>query len=346
MILYLHIPFCTSKCGYCAFNSSSEYFDLQEDYVKAICEDIAHELEGKDYALKNIYIGGGTPNTLSEKSYEKIFETIARVAKVESGAEITLECNPNLVQKSWCEALKDLGANRLSIGVQSFFDKKLEFLQREHKGKDIAKTLELIQSVGISNLSIDLIYGTPQDSLQSLKQEIALASSLPITHLSAYSLSIDKGSRFYTSPPILPLEDMGEVVRAELERNGFVQYEVSSYARSSKCTHNLSYWRGEEYIGCGAGAVGFVNKVRYTKLKHIPSYIKNPNSRSVENLREEDLFLEKLFLGLRCEIGVPLSLLNQNKVAYLLEEDKVFIQGENLVAKDFFLADEIALFLS
>lgn len=346
MILYIHIPFCTSKCGYCAFNSSNEFFHLQDSYLQALLYDLDYELKGKNITLQSIYVGGGTPNTMSAKSYEQIFERIAKNANFSKTCEITLECNPNLLNIQWCKDLKSLGANRLSIGVQSFFDKKLEFLQREHQGSEIIRALDHAQSAGFENLSIDLIYGTPLDSEKSLKEEIALASKLPINHLSAYSLSIDKGSRFYSSPPVLPLEDMGEIVGGELGSYGFAQYEVSNFARPYKCAHNLAYWRGEEYIGCGAGAVGFQNKIRYTKLKYIPSYIKNSHSRSAENLGEQDLFLERLFLGLRCEIGVPLSLLDQNKVTYLLEEDKACIQGENLKAKDFFLADEIALYLS
>lgn len=346
MILYLHIPFCTSKCGYCAFNSSNEFFHLQDSYLQALCEDITHKLEGQNYILESIYIGGGTPNTLSSRSYEKIFEGIARYANFSKNCEITLECNPNLIDKQWCNDLKKLGANRLSIGVQSFFDEKLEFLQREHQGKDVAYSLDLAYGAGFENLSIDLIYGTPMDTKESIKQEIALASLLPINHLSAYSLSIDKGSRFYSSPPALPLEDMGDFFCSELEKKGFVRYEVSNFAKNYRCKHNLSYWRAEEYIGCGAGAVGYQNGIRYTKTKHIPSYIKNPHLKSVEKLKDKDLFLEKLFLGLRCEIGVNLALLDKNKVAYLLEEGKAYIQGENLKAKDFFLADEIALYLS
>ena len=131
MILYLHIPFCTSKCGYCAFNSSSEFFHLQDSYLQAVLQDLKSELENKKYFLTSIYIGGGTPNTLSSKTYEKIFECITQNATLTQECEITLECNPNLLSKEWCKDLNSLGANRLSIGVQSFFDKKLEFLQRE-----------------------------------------------------------------------------------------------------------------------------------------------------------------------------------------------------------------------
>lgn len=316
------------------------------DYLHALLSDITQELQGKNYTLQSIYIGGGTPNTLSSRDYKKIFECITKYADLSKECEITLECNPNLLTFEWCEDLRNMGANRLSIGVQSFFDEKLDFLQRDHQGRDISKAVQNAYSAGFENLSIDLIYGTPMDTLKSLKKEIALASSLPLTHLSAYSLSIDKGSRFYTSPPTLPLEDMGEIVRLELEGRGFRQYEVSNFCKPHKSLHNLSYWKGEEYIGCGAGAVGYQEGVRYTKLKHIPSYIKTPTQRSNEILSQEDRFLEGLFLGLRCEVGVPLSLLDKAKVAYLLEEDKAYIQGEDLKAKDFFLADEIALFLS
>ncbi|RDU68946.1 coproporphyrinogen III oxidase family protein [Helicobacter cholecystus] len=346
MILYLHIPFCTSKCGYCAFNSSNHFFHLQESYLKALCEDIVKELEGKNYTLESIYIGGGTPNTLSSQDYEQIFKKIAQHANFSKTCEITLECNPNLLHQQWCRDLKSMGASRLSIGVQSFFDQKLEFLQREHQGKDIVHSLDLAHSAGFENLSIDLIYGTPLDTKETLQEEIALASLLPINHLSAYSLSIDKGSRFYTSPPSLPLEDMGDLICVELEKKGFIQYEVSNFARNYRCLHNLAYWRASEYIGCGAGAVGFINGVRYTKTRHIPSYIKDPFHKIQEVLSQKEQFLEKLFLGLRSEIGVEVELLQSQKVFNLLSEDKALIENGFLKVKDFFLADEIAIYLS
>lgn len=346
MILYLHIPFCTSKCGYCAFNSSSDFFHLQDAYIEALVQDLKYELNGKNYTLNSIFIGGGTPNTLESRHYAKIFENILQYAHVLDQCEITLECNPNLLNKQWCRDLLALGATRLSVGIQSFFDQKLRFLQREHQSKEIAQSLQDAYDCGFTNLSIDLIYGTPMDTPYSLIKEVESASVLPINHLSAYSLSIDKGSRFYTSPPILPIEDMGDILREELGKHGFLQYEVSNFSRPYRCLHNLSYWKGEEYIGCGAGAVGYVENTRYTKLKHIPSYIKNPYAKSLETLTSQEKFLEQLFLGLRCDEGVRLDLLSQAKVSLLLEEKKAYIQNGRLKAVDFFLADEIALFLS
>lgn len=344
MILYIHIPFCTSKCGYCAFNSSADFFHLQDDYVKALILDLKNQLHFQE--LSSIYFGGGTPNVLHQKHYEKIFDVIDAHAKVSKDCEITLECNPNLVSQSWCEALFALGANRISLGVQSFFENKLDFLQREHTGYDIARAISLIRQSGISNISIDLIYNTPLDSQALLKQEIKQAQALEIAHLSAYALSLDKGSHFFKNPPKLDKRDYSFLVRDLLGEAGFKQYEVSNYFAYQKSRHNLAYWRGEDYIGCGAGAVGCLKGVRMKGSDAIPLYIQDPLKKKEEFLTPDERKFERLFLGLRCEIGIPVQEVDQKKALILLEEGKCKKIENHLIANDFFLADEIALWLS
>ncbi len=191
MILYIHIPFCESKCGYCAFNSYENKSELKEAYIQALCLDLKHALKQTHEKMESIFIGGGTPNTLSVKSFEKIFESIHQNARLSVDCEITTEANPELISKAWCQGLKDLGINRLSLGVQSFREDKLLFLERQHS-KNIAPVVEVVLKSGIENISIDLIYNTPLDSEKSLKEELKLAKELPINHLSAYALSIEK----------------------------------------------------------------------------------------------------------------------------------------------------------
>ncbi|WP_104708654.1 radical SAM family heme chaperone HemW [Helicobacter felis] len=341
--LYIHIPFCKSKCGYCAFNSFSSLEDLQNVYVNALCKDIKTSLQGE--RIVSIFIGGGTPNILKIKHYDQIFNVIARHASVPSNTEITLEANPDLVSLEWCLALKNLGMTRLSIGVQSFFESKLCFLQRDHMPKNVYKALEYAQRSAIEHISIDLIYNTPLDTAQSLEKEVALASGLPIDHLSAYSLTLEDNTRLAKiAPKNLPELDM--VMRASLEAQGFKHYEVSNYARNYRVKHNLHYWNSLEYIGCGAGAVGRVGQTRYHKLKDVQSYIADPLHRRTENLTDQDLYFEAIFLGLRCDLGVPIHLLKPKKVKTLLDERICEQKGDRLIARDFFLADEIALWLN
>lgn len=344
MILYIHIPFCTSKCGYCAFNSSADFFHLQADYVKALILDLENQLHFQE--LSSIYFGGGTPNALHQKYYEKIFDVIDARAKISRDCEITLECNPNLVSKDWCQTLFALGANRISLGVQSFFENKLNFLQREHTNYDIARAIDLIRQSGITNISIDLIYNTPFDNECSLKQEVKQIQALELSHLSAYALSLDKGSHFFKNPPKLDTEDYSFILRDLLSGIGFKQYEVSNYFAYQKSNHNLAYWRGEDYIGCGAGAVGYLKGVRMKGSDAIPLYIQNPLKKNKEFLTPDEMKFEKLFLGLRCEIGIPMQEVSEKKASILLDEGKCKKVGNQLVASDFFLADEIALWLS
>ncbi len=346
MILYIHIPFCDSKCGYCTFFSYTDKSHLKQAYIDALILDLDSTLQTHLHTaktLESIYIGGGTPNTLDSSVYIRIFETIFRHSALPQ--EITIEANPNLLTRQWCDALVDLGANRISIGVQSFRDDKLAFLERNHTYKDIALALQCAKN--FQHISIDLIYDTPLDSIQSLKQEIAQAAALPINHISAYSLTLEKGSSLYKQyHNKLDSSHYGDIIKQELASYGFNQYEVSNYERGHKSLHNLAYWQAKQYLGCGAAAVGRIGDIRYYGANNIERYITNPLQKTQESLTKENLEFEKLFLGLRSEVGVTLQNLDSSKVQILLEEKKCSIQNGMLKALDFFLADEIALWLS
>lgn len=343
MILYIHIPFCTSRCGYCTFNSFEDKKHLQDDFLNALIKDLSHHKTSNE--IQSIFFGGGTPNTLSEKMYEKIFKCIFENFTISQDCEITLECNPNLIESTWCKTLKNLGATRLSFGVQSFFEDKLNFLQREHSQKDIYRALDIAVNANFNNLSIDLIYDTPLDTKQRILKEIELASNLPINHLSAYSLTIEKESKLQKQGIQEISQSFCEDIKNALCEKNFFQYEVSNYARNYEVKHNLAYWAYEDYIGCGCGAVGKINHQRFYTHQKLESYLSDPTFRKVENLTQEDILLEKIFLGLRSKIGVLINLLDSKKIDLLVKNNKCFIKDNRLFARDYFLADEIALWL-
>lgn len=348
MILYIHIPFCAKRCGYCSFSTIINKQSSYSDYKKALILDLKNEL--KDIKkLDSVYIGGGTPNILDSSFYKEIFEIFMPLNPM----EVSIESNVNLLDSSWCDDLASMGANRLSIGIQSFNEKKLEFLEREHSLKDIKNAFKKIKA--FKNINIDLMFNTPLDSSQLIKEEIESSKNLGINHISAYELNIEPESKFYARgvkdcniESSLSSEEAINLARENLKKVGFFQYEVSNYALDSSyiCKHNLAYWRGEEYIGAGLSAVGRIKNIRYTKQKTLKKYLLNPLDSSLEVLSKENLNLENLFLGLRSMLGVSTSNLDSRKVDLLIKENKAFVKNNKLYANDFFLADEIAIFLS
>lgn len=342
MLLYIHIPFCDSKCGYCGFNSLVNKLELKSDYLKALKFDLESCLV--DFSpFESVYIGGGTPNTLSSDDYNELFEILH--AHITDDCEITIELNPNATQS--LQEFKSLGINRFSIGIQSFNDEKLRLLERNHDTKIAKHFIENALKCDV-NVSIDLIYDTLLDSPQSLKKELEEANSLCVGHISCYALSIDKYSRFYATNnhPILESSLCYEV-KELLESYHFTQYEVSNFAKTHKSKHNLGYWQYKEYLGIGLGAVSRIQNKRLYRQNNLASYIKNPLISKVEYLTPNDIKLEKLLLGLRSEVGVEIDeILSKDKLPYLLKSNQCKQIGDRIYAQNYFLADEIALWLS
>lgn len=349
MILYIHIPFCTSRCGYCAFNTFSGQENLILPYVNALLLDLKNSAQilknHKNPEIFSIFFGGGTPNTLDFTHFSRIFDCIFKNFQVAKNCEITSEANPNLLTKIWCENLHAMGLNRVSIGIQSFFSDKLSYLQREHTYENIFDAIKIAERAGILNLSVDLMYNTPLDTLSRIKSEVAQLKNLPINHVSAYSLELERPHLQNSTT------DFSDDFRAELADLGFAQYEVSNFSRGYKCEHNLAYWRGENYLGCGAGAIGKMpsnsGSTRLYTHKNLKNYIKNPIHRISEILDKNALKTEEIFLGLRCEIGVKTKNLDAKKVEILTDpkDPRCFVKNDRIFANDFFLADEIAVFL-
>jgi len=349
MLTYLHIPYCDSKCHYCSFNSYVDKFDTRQNYMQALLQQLSFELERFQVAEKEIetlFIGGGTPSTIAPELYAPIFDLLSPY--LAEDAEITTEANPNSATQAWLEGMYRLGVNRVSFGVQSFHAEKLKALNRAHTPAQAKEALLTAKETGFSHLSLDLIYNYAGDTKTLLKKDIETAFSLPIDHLSAYELTIEQGTAFSLTPEVRQEnETLAFFVAEEIRKHGFPQYEISNFGRYES-RHNKGYWALKNYIGAGAGAVGFLKHTRYYPQTDIDAYILNPLKATEEHLDSRALLTESIFLGLRSTIGIEKSILNaqmKEKAELLLREDKLVENETHIYNKNFFIADALALYL-
>lgn len=350
MLLYIHIPFCDSKCHYCSFNSYADKFHLRESYMYSLHVQLINELErfgAKERSIESVFIGGGTPSCIKPELYEKVFGAFLPYLKED--AEITSEANPNSANLKWLEGMRRIGVNRISFGVQSFDDKKLKTLSRAHDSKQAVEAVLNAQKAGFKNISLDLIYGVLADTKELLGNDLQTAFSLPINHLSAYALSIEEGTPFATKPYMSKEKlKLTKRIFKDIKDFGFEQYEISNFG-TYKSTHNMGYWQYKDYMGVGSGAVGKLGNGRYYPQNDIQSYIEDPLIVREERLSNEDIKIEKIFLGLRSCVGVDGSILDTEELkrAQLLKEEGKLILKEGVFYNmDYLLADEIALFIS
>lgn len=353
MLLYIHIPFCDSKCFYCAFNSYTDRFHLKQQYMQALKKQLKHELqnyvEKNNKEIETVFIGGGTPSTIKFHEYEEVFELIKPYLKKD--AEITTEANPNSASFDWQKGMFDLGVNRISFGVQSFHQDKLKFLGRSHNSKSAIKAIQNANCIGFNGINCDIIYGVQGDTLSSMKEDFDTAFSLPITHLSAYSLTIEEGTKFFDRSSVkIDDEELSKEIFDYIHSKGFTQYEISNFARAKEfeSKHNYGYWEHKEYLGIGAGAVGYYENNRRYPTKSIEEYIENPLNIELEELNLDDIKTEKTLLGFRCSNGVDLSIFNEKeleKIKDLIEYEKIEKIGNRIYNKEFLLSDELALYI-
>ncbi len=349
MLVYIHIPYCDSKCHYCSFNTYVDKFDTREDYMQALHAQLSFELErfaAKEKSIKTLFIGGGTPSTVSPELYKPIFKLI--FPYLEDDAEITTEANPNSATKEWLEGMKNLGVNRISFGVQSFNEDKLKALNRAHNPQQAKDAIRYAKDIGIKHLSLDLIYNYKNDSKALLLHDIETAFALPIDHISAYELTIEDGTKFSATPEVRQEdENLAFYVTEQIEKRGFKAYEISNFG-SHQSRHNKGYWEIENYIGAGAGAVGFLEDRRFYPLTDIEAYIKNPLKATEEKLTKDELQTEKIFLGLRSTVGIEKNILSstmQQKATLLHKEGKLRSGSTRYYNDNFFLSDELALYI-
>jgi oxygen-independent coproporphyrinogen III oxidase len=325
--IYLHIPFCQHRCSYCDFNTYSGFENLIPGYVQALCLEIelAGLSAGKRLPVHTIFFGGGTPSLLSISQLETILETCRTVFELEDQSEITLEANPGTLNRIYLKDLLNLGINRISLGMQSSNYEELCLLERQHNFKETSQSVEWIRKAGFENLSLDLIYGLPLQTLESWQATLEKAIILHPDHFSLYGLTIEHGTPLqnWVGKGMVPEPDpdlaaeMYEVSGERLEKNGYLQYEISNWARSDHngsllaCRHNLQYWRGLPYLGFGAGAHGFAAGKRTANVLAPDAYIQRcskgyqqpfPNTPATVEMQVVDKkteIAEKMMMGLR-----------------------------------------------
>ncbi len=317
--------------------------------MKALYTQIEYELKhfkAVENSIETVFIGGGTPSTISPELYEPIFKLLS--SYLDENIEITSEANPNSATYKWLEGMKNLGVNRISFGVQSFDEKKLKVLNRAHTFQQAKNAILDAKKVGFKNISLDLIYATLGDTKELLQNDIDIAFSLPINHISAYALTIEENTLFEKKPQMSSEQlEITNWLFETIEKKGFKQYEISNFG-TYQSSHNIGYWLYKDYIGAGCGAVGKLDDKRFYPDSSVEKYIENPLERRVETLDNKDMKIEKIFLGLRSEIGVSSTILNQDEVKFadiLVEEKKLVKKDDIFYNIDYLLADEIVLFI-
>ena len=340
------MPFCESKCPYCAFGSSDDEFSKVSAYFKALCLDLNFQLKSQNVKeILSVFFGGGTPSAVNAKLYDEIFSILAPLCTPKT--EITFEANPNSANLAWLKYIKNLGANRISFGAQSFFEDKLKFLGRIHSREQIFKAVENARAAGFKSINLDLIYDTKFDTKKRLLAEVENLKSLAITHLSAYSLTLEENTPFAGKKSYKKDSDtLAKFMIEQIGLAGFKQYEISNFGEI--CKHNLGYWQGKNYLGVGAFSVGFVGGTRYYAKSSIDAYITRPTHREKEILSPSELAREHIFLGLRSVVGVEagrLSEVQKKKANLLVENKKLLFKEGKFYNPNFLLSDEIALFI-
>ena len=366
--IYLHIPFCTQKCHYCNFFSLASKKNTAA-FVSAICNEIVLQ---KDYlqneSISTIYFGGGTPSLLNNSDLKNIFENVFSTFKIEEDAEITLEANPDDLKIDKIRELSDSPINRLSIGIQSFFDDDLQFLNRSHSSNQASEAIFNAHKQGLSNISIDLIYGIPTLTDKKWKENIKIAIDSGVQHISAYSLTVEANTAFdlfikkgrIKAPEEEQAARQFEILMDTMNNQGFIHYEISNFCKEGFFSrHNSNYWKQQKYLGLGPSAHSFDLDSRQWNVANLQQYIQSINAGNIpfekEILTASQKYNEYIMTGLRTIWGVNLkevklkfgeeflSYLNKNSRKYIT--DKTMELKENaliLTEKGKFLADGIA----
>jgi putative oxygen-independent coproporphyrinogen III oxidase len=338
--LYIHIPFCKSKCGYCSFYSIKS-LNLIPNFIDALKKEIEF-YRNVFSSFDTIYIGGGTPSLLSMQQLESIFTAINKYYKIDPHSEITMEVNPGDVSLEYFQSLRTLGINRLNIGIQSFDNNILKFLGRRHDSQEAIAAINDARTAGFTNIGIDLIYGVHHQDIKLWKLTLQKALSFTPEHISCYQLSLDGKTPLYKKYAAEGIKLPKEKEQLKfflttdeiLENAGYIHYEVSNFARREnlKSKHNMKYWQHVPYLGLGPVAHSFLGNKRWWNKPFVNKYLKEitQGKMPVENTEEltaEQLQLEALFLGLRTKAGIDLKLYKIRYGADLLEDKKTIIDA-------------------
>lgn len=314
--IYIHIPFCKSRCIYCGFYSTTS-LDMRDKYVAALCSELSSRTTYLEDDICTIYFGGGTPSQLTVTQLSTIIDTIRRHYTIDADAEITLECNPDDITPQYVRDILSLGVNRISMGVQTFSDQRLEFIHRRHTAERAVEAVRICKSEGISNISIDLMYGFPDETLEEWIADIDTAVSLGVQHISAYSLMYEEDTPLYSLLQRGDIQEIDEELSlamykaliSRLSQAGYTHYEISNFCLPGyHSRHNSSYWDGTPYLGIGAAAHSFDTHSRQWNPSSLPIYIIGVNEGTltpeVEHLTTEERYNELVMTGLRTQHGI------------------------------------------
>jgi putative oxygen-independent coproporphyrinogen III oxidase len=361
--IYVHVPFCLTRCGYCDFNAYADLGHLRSRYVAALLREAelaAPSWRGK--AMASVFLGGGTPTTLEAADLKAMLAHLRDRFEVEENAEVTIEANPDTVDRQMLEQLRDAGYSRLSMGAQSFDPLVLRSLDRVHQVSSVCDAFRAARDAGYDNVNLDLIYGAEAETLESWEATLREAVALAPEHVSAYALTIEpatplgrKVASGVAATPDPDLQaDMFELACGLLGGAGYLHYEVSNWARPGyECRHNLGYWRRGAYLGLGAGAHGFRGGVRSWNVRPPQEYLRLVEANQLpvggsEMLEPADAYLEEVFLRLRTFEGIPASWVNPAAATPFLESGLLEDDVDRLVPTErgMLLLNELVLALT
>ncbi len=365
--IYLHIPFCKQSCHYCDFHFSTTFHGYRERMILAMCKEIELQKNFLNEKIQTIYFGGGTPSLLNKKELEQIFRSLRKSFDLSSVKEITLEANPDDLSETYLHDLKEAGINRLSIGIQSFHEEDLRYMNRAHNAQQAAQCVQWAKDIGITNISIDLIYGFPDLSKEKWRKNMKTAIDLGVQHISSYAMTVEKDtplSKFIEKGKLPAVNDEQgalhfQMLQNTLKENGFEHYEISNFClHNCESKHNSSYWLQKKYLGIGAGAHSYDGNNRYwnvsNNMKYILSLELDKLANEKEEINENTAYNEYILTRLRTKWGVEEKRIQQ--FAKHLQEAfytnlKVHLDAENVVnengiftlsTKGKLLADRIA----
>lgn len=349
--IYLHIPFCKKRCIYCDFFSTTQS-EKKEMYVEALCQELINRksyLDGED--IETIYFGGGTPSQLGKEDFEKIFSIIYKVYRVKPDAEITVEANPDDLSVEYLAQLRELPFNRLSMGIQTFNDRTLQILHRRHTAAQAIVAFQRCREAGFNNISIDLIYGLPGETIEGWDRDLQKALEMRPEHISAYHLIYEEGTALWKLREQHRVEEVDEDLSVNffeclihtLKAAGYVHYEISNFCLPNyHSRHNSSYWQGKKYLGCGPSAHSYNLKTRQWNIASLDKYIEGiQKGEDVSEVEELDLFTrynERIMTNIRTCWGMPLDVLkNEFGVKlynYCMRMAKPHLDAHTLEVKD------------
>ena len=336
--VYIHIPFCNHICSYCDFSKMFYNESIVDKYLNILEEEIISTYRNEK--IKTIYIGGGTPSSLSIKQLNKLFKII-KIFKTNSNTEITIECNIENIDEEKLNLIKK-NVNRISIGIQSFNDNNLKLLDRKYQKKEIIEKINLVKKARFENINVDLMYAFNNQTIKDLNDDIDEFLALNINHISTYSLMIEPNTKLFLNGTKPIDEDidakMYELICNKLKDNGYIHYEISNFAKKGyESKHNLTYWNNDEYYGFGMGASSYVDNIRYDNTKSINKYLNKEFVSNKEILTKEDEIKYELILGFRKLEGINkkdffnkynIELIDIKNIKQLIEQNKL-IENEN-----------------